>query len=60
MASPSAIKSTQDDMINELIMEKLGNTKSPKTEKNAKGKIIFLDEESQQKDSKKSNVDAFK
>ena len=59
MASPSAIKSTQDDMINELIMEKLGNEKSPKTEKNAKGKIIFLDEESQQKDSKKSNVDAF-
>ena len=63
MASPSAIKSTQDDMINELIMnnlemEKLATTKSSKTENNQKSNIIFLDEESLKKDPKKSNIDA--
>ena len=61
MASPSAIKSTQDDMINELIMnnlemEKSGTTKSSKTENKKKLSVVFRVEESQQKDLKKSNI----
>ena len=63
MASPSAIKSTQDDMINELIMnnlemEKSGTTKSSKTENKKKLSVVFRVEESQQKDTKKSNINA--